>query len=59
MVENQLAYLERRAVMEAQMAERAKCPAAVRAHYEMCKAYTQSAEALRQQNRPPAYQRHG
>lgn len=42
-----VAYLERRAAAEAVAAQRAKCPAAVKAHYEMSKAYLESVEALR------------
>jgi len=45
--ETELAYLERRAATEAELADRAKCPAAMRAHYEMSKAYFESAEALK------------
>lgn len=48
MTETELAYLERRAATEADLAQRAKCPAAVQAHYEMARAYFESAEALKQ-----------
>jgi hypothetical protein len=44
----EIEYFERRAVSEAEMAQRAKCSAAVNAHREMSKAYFANAEALRQ-----------
>ena len=46
--ETELAYLERRAATEADLAERARCPAAVQAHYQLSRAYFESAEALKQ-----------
>lgn len=48
MTETELAYLERRAATEAGLAERAKCPAAGRAHHELSRAYIESAQALKQ-----------
>lgn len=45
----EIEYLERRASSEAQMAQRAKSAAAVRAHYELSKAYFDQVEALRRQ----------
>lgn len=54
MTETELAYLERRAATEAELAQRTKCPAAGRAHYELSKAYFESAEALKQFARPAA-----
>jgi anti-sigma factor RsiW len=51
MLQSELAYLERRAAVEAELAQQATCPAAVRAHYEMSKAYFESAAALKQLDR--------
>ena len=48
MAERDVAYLERRATAEDALAQRAACPAAVRAHQEMSKAYRRNAEALKQ-----------
>lgn len=48
MAEPEVAYLERRAAAEAELARRAKCPAAVNAHHQMSRAYFESAAALRQ-----------
>lgn len=42
-------YLERRAAAEAEMAQRAKCAAAVKAHAEMSQAYSAHAEVLKRQ----------
>jgi hypothetical protein len=47
MAERDLDYLERRATAEAALAQRAKCPAAVKAHDDMSKAYRRNADALR------------
>lgn len=41
-------YLERRGAKEAEMAQHAKCAAAVKAHYELSQAYFANAEALKQ-----------
>lgn len=53
---SELAYLERRAAAEAELAQRATCAAAFRAHDEMSKAYSQNAEALKQLDQPAATQ---
>ena len=58
MAELEVAYLERRAAAEAELARRAKCPAAVNAHHQMSRAYFESAAALRQLANPVA-QQHG
>ena len=42
-----VAYFEHRAAMAVEQAQRATCRAAVRAHYEMSKAYLDTAEQLR------------
>jgi hypothetical protein len=52
MAEMEVAYLERRAAAEAELAQRAKCPAAVNAHSQMSRAYSQSAEALKRMAMP-------
>jgi|GEM_PF-5749922 len=51
----EIEYLERRAATEAEMAQRATCPAAVKAHHEMFQAYFASAEALKQQAQTTAH----
>ncbi len=43
-------YLERRAAAEAEMAQRAKCAAAVKAHAELSQAYFANAEALKRRD---------
>jgi hypothetical protein len=48
MAEVEVAYLERRAAAEAELAQRAKCPAAMNAHHQMSRAYFASAAALKQ-----------
>lgn len=58
MADAEVAYLERRGAVEAEMAQRSKCPAAVSAHYQMSKAYFESAEALRKLDQNDA-QRYG
>ena len=57
MAEMEVAYLERRAAAEAELAQRAKCPAAVNAHHQMARAYIESAAALKQMATPGAAHR--
>lgn len=52
MAEMEVAYLERRAAAEAELAQRAKCPAAVNAHYQMSRAYSENAQALKRMAMP-------
>ena len=59
MAEKEVAYLERRAAIEAMLAQRAKCPAAMDAHQQMSRAYFESAEALKQTRRPGASEHDG
>lgn len=59
MVDVEVAYLEQRAATEAEMAQRARCPAAVQAHYQMSKAYFESAETLRRSMQPVVQEHHG
>jgi hypothetical protein len=42
-----VAYFEQRAAAAVELAQRATCRAAVRAHYEMSKAYLDTAEMLK------------
>lgn len=59
MADTEVAYLERRAAAEAELAQRAKCPAAVNAHHQMSRAYFESAEALKQMAQPVAARHDG
>lgn len=54
MAELEVAYLERRAAAEAELARRATCPAAMNAHHQMSIAYFESAAALKQTATPQA-----
>lgn len=54
MAEREVAYLERRAAREVEMARRATCPAAVSAHHKMARAYVERADALRHEAQPGA-----
>lgn len=47
MRDQDVAYLEQRAAAAVELAQRATCRAAVRAHYEMSKAYLDTLEMLR------------
>lgn len=53
MAQAEVAYLEHRAAVEAEMAQRAKSSAAVKAHHEMSKAYLESAQALKRHDDAP------
>jgi hypothetical protein len=52
MADKEVTYLEQRAAAEARMAQRAKCPAAIKAHHDMSRAYHESAAVLRRQLSP-------
>ena len=47
MHDQDVAYLERRAAAAVELAQQATCRAAVRAHYEMSKAYLDTIEMLK------------
>ena len=59
MAEVEVAYFERRAAAEAELALRAKCPAAVNAHSQMSRAYSDNAAALKRMATRRATRRDG
>lgn len=59
MADVEVAYFERRAAAEAELAQRAKCPAAVNAHSQMSRAYIESAAALKRMAKPRATRHDG